>query len=109
MSITASQAVQLAAAGKINLLDVRETGEVMMSGRAAGAHHIPLGLVPVKADPKAPDHPADLSVDKPIAVYCASGARSGRATEILRSMGYKDVHNIGGLAHWKAAGGQVVR
>ena len=33
----------------------------------------------------------------PIALYCASGARSGIACTMLKQMGYADVRNAGGL------------
>ena len=33
----------------------------------------------------------------PIALYCASGARSGIACMMLKQMGYADVRNAGGL------------
>jgi len=35
--------------------------------------------------------------NKPLVVYCATGARSAYATKILRSAGYTDVINAGGL------------
>lgn len=35
--------------------------------------------------------------DSPIIVYCASGARSAYAASILKSNGYQDVVNAGGL------------
>jgi phage shock protein E len=34
---------------------------------------------------------------KPVVLYCASGARSAYATKILRSAGYTDVMNAGGI------------
>lgn len=34
---------------------------------------------------------------KPIIVYCASGARSAYAAKILKTSGYTDVTNAGGL------------
>ncbi|MGE5314788.1 MAG: rhodanese-like domain-containing protein [Acidobacteriota bacterium] len=34
---------------------------------------------------------------KPVIVYCASGARSAYAARILKSAGYTDVTNAGGL------------
>lgn len=34
---------------------------------------------------------------KPIVVYCASGSRSAYATMILKTVGYIDVTNAGGL------------
>jgi len=36
--------------------------------------------------------------EKPIVVYCASGARSAYAAKILRQSGFKDVTNAGGLS-----------
>lgn len=95
------------AAGAIALVDVRETAEVRASGKACGAVVIPLGLLALKADPAAPD--AALAPGRPVAVYCASGGRSGRAAQVLRQMGYETVWNIGGLRDWQAAGGQVER
>jgi phage shock protein E len=35
--------------------------------------------------------------DKPIIVYCASGARSAYASRMLKNAGYKNVVNAGGL------------
>ena len=35
--------------------------------------------------------------DRPVVVYCASGARSAMAVRILRKAGYADVSNAGGL------------
>lgn len=37
----------------------------------------------------------------PIFVYCRSGARSQQAQNILQSMGYTNVTNIGGIVHYK--------
>jgi phage shock protein E len=36
-------------------------------------------------------------INKPLVLYCASGARSAYAAKILRSAGYVDVINAGGL------------
>jgi rhodanese-related sulfurtransferase len=96
-------AIALAAKGQITLLDVREMGEVAASGTAAGAVHIPLGLLPLKADPKAPDYDARLT-GKPVAVFCAAGARAGRAVALLQQYGFEAV-NIGGFGDWCGCGG----
>ena len=48
-ALTAAQAIAKAAAGELTLLDCREATEVQASGTAAGAVHIPLALVPLKA------------------------------------------------------------
>ena len=39
----------------------------------------------------------DIDKDQPIVVYCRSGNRSGQAKKILTSLGFKNVHNAGGL------------
>lgn len=106
--LSVQDAVAGLAAGKVTVLDVREMNEVQSSGTAKGGLHIPLALVPLKADPKAPDHDKRLSTDKPVAVFCAVGGRAGRATDFLRQLGY-DAHNIGGFGDWVSAGGPVSR
>lgn len=93
------------AAGEMHLLDVREVAELRQTGKARGALHIPVSLVAVRADPQAPD--AALVPGKPVAVYCASGGRSGMAAQVLHRLGYDPVWNIGGLGDWVRAGGQV--
>jgi rhodanese-related sulfurtransferase len=95
------------AEGRMALIDVREAAEVKSTGKARGAIHIPLGLIPVLADPAAPGCPPDLKAGKPVAVYCASGARSGMAAATLRKLGHAEVTNIGGLSDWRTAGGQI--
>ncbi len=79
------------AQGKMLLIDVREVAEAKASG---------------VADPKHPD--CDLPHGLPIAVYCASGGRSGMAVDALIRLGYGPVHNLGGLRDWAAGGGAVV-
>ena len=97
------------AAGEMLLIDVRDHGEVAQTGMAKGALHIPLMRLPMMADPRHPDFDARLAGGKPIAVYCASGARSGMAVQVLQKLGYGAAHNLGGLSHWVAGGGAVTR
>ena len=40
-------------------------------------------------------------------LYCRSGNRSGRAAELMRGMGFADVHNVGGFEALAAAGHPV--
>ena len=72
------------------ILDVRTAGE-FQAAHYPGARNVPLQNLKSKADKLAPK-------DKPIVIYCASGARAGSAAGILRSAGYKDVTNAGGLS-----------
>jgi len=71
------------------LLDVRTPQE-----HSEG--HIPLSVnIPAyelhRMEEEAPDK------DIPVFVYCASGARSRVAAQMLRSMGYRNARNIGGI------------
>lgn len=108
-AMTPVDAISAAKGNKITLIDVREAAEVATSGKAKGAIHIPLATLRMKADPSSPECVPELKSGKPIAVYCASGARSGMAARNLRSLGHKEVHNIGSLSHWVQSGGKVVR
>ena len=103
---TAADAVAAHAKGEITVLDVREAGEIAASGTAKGGVHIPLSLVPMKADAQGPDHDKRLDPAKPVAVFCAVGGRAGMAAQALQKLGY-DAHNIGGFGDWASAGGPV--
>jgi len=94
------------AEGKMLLIDVREVAEAKASGVAQGAKLIPLSLLPLKCDPRQPG--CELPQGLPVAVYCASGGRSGMASDVLTRLGYGPVSNLGGLRDWAAAGGKVV-
>jgi len=94
------------AAGQMVLIDVREIAEVRASGRAEGALVIPLSLLPLKADPRQPG--VEVPQGLPVVVYCASGARSASAAQVLGRLGYGPVVNLGGLRDWAAGGGKVV-
>lgn len=107
--LTVQQAIAQAAAGTLTVIDVRELAEVKNTCKAAGALHLPLSVFAMKADPRSPErHPA-LTAGKPVALYCASGGRSGMAAQTMARMGYDQVHNIGGFGDWVAAGGPVER
>lgn len=94
--------------GDITVVDVRDQMELTQTGKANGAVHIPLAVIQMQTDPRSPDFHADLDPSKPVAVYCASGARSNMAAQVLMRNGFEQVMNIGGLGHWAQAGGQVV-
>lgn len=91
--------------GEVLLVDVREAQELAQTGKAQGALHLPLGQLSALADPALPG--ALIRPGRPVAVYCVMGARSAKAAEVLRGLGYDPVWNIGGLKDWVAGGGQV--
>lgn len=90
-------------AGGAQLLDVR-TKEEWDEGRLENAT-----LVTVTEEGFLEKAKAKLDPEKPVVVYCRSGARSAKATEQLRAAGFT-VHDMkGGITAWKAAGKSVVR
>lgn len=107
--LSAVDAVSGARDGSVKVIDVREVAEVMRSGKAKGAKNIPLTRLRDMIDPRHPDFIGDLKPDDKIALYCASGARSMNARMAMKSMGYNDVHNIGGFQTWLNAGGAIER
>ena len=71
------------------VIDVRSPGE-FADGAYPGAVNIPLNALGARVselDPK----------DKPIVLYCASGARSAQAARLLKQAGFSEVVNAGGL------------
>jgi len=77
------------ASGKFTLLDVREPAETGL-GSVQGAE-----LMPYTSGAFARDH-ASIPKDRPVLIYCASGARAGRAAQILATEGWKDVFVLSG-------------
>jgi rhodanese-related sulfurtransferase len=98
-----------AAQGQLTLIDVRDINEVKASGKIVGAKHIPLMQLANIADRRFPDHDPDLTLDRPIAVYCASGGRSQMARQVLQKLGFTSVENIGGFSQVVSQGGQIER
>jgi rhodanese-related sulfurtransferase len=89
----------LAALGpSARIVDVREPDE-WAQGHIAHASLVPLATVP--------DNVESFDGD-PTYVVCRSGARSGRACDLLRSRGRSVVNVTGGMIAWTAAGFDVV-
>lgn len=82
------------------LIDIRSNGEVR-GGGIAGAVHIEMHLLPLRA--------ADIPKDKPVVLYCHSGARSAQACAFLAQKGFDNMHNLsGGILVWARAGKPIV-
>ena len=91
------ETVAAAVADGAQVLDVRTDGEYA-GGHVAGAVHADvLGGGFEQAV-------AGLDRQRPVYVYCASGARSGRAAGKLEAMGFAEVVNAGGFGALAAAG-----
>lgn len=95
-TIHPAEAYELAQAGKITLVDVREANE-WAEMHVPGAVHAALSTLPQTI--------ATLAADKPIVFYCRSGQRSARAIEVATAAGKPyDTHVAGGILAWRAAG-----
>jgi rhodanese-related sulfurtransferase len=84
------------------LVDVREPAEYAQ-GHAPGATLIPLGQLEQRL--------AELGSrkDRPIALICRSGSRSGKAQVLLEKAGFTKAVNVeGGMNAWTQAGLPVV-
>ena len=104
--ISGQEAQDMAAKGAL-ILDVRDGTEVAATGKAAGAVHIPRGVLEFKADLTLPTADKNFAYDKPIILHCASGGRAALAGKLLQDMGYQKVYNLGGFKDWVEAGGKV--
>ena len=71
------------------LVDVREPEE-FLHRRIPGSVNLPLSALDT-----APEAFPDK--DRPLYLYCYSGARSGQAAATLRRMGFTQVSDIGGI------------
>lgn len=99
--ISPEQAQALIAEKKAVLVDVREKEE-LETGMLRGALWIPLSGLQ-SGDPKTQSTLDTIQKDQEIITYCRSGARSGRAGELLVKKGYR-VKNLGGFEAAKSAG-----
>ena len=77
---------------KFVLIDVREPHEYQIC-RIPTSVLIPLGDLPKRLN--------ELDKDAEIVAHCKSGVRSGKATNLLRENGFKNVRNMkGGILAW---------
>ena len=80
----------------VQVVDVRNPGEVADTGSLPGARPLPL--------PQLLDHLDELDRSAPTIVYCAGGYRSSVAASTLRAHGFTTVADlIGGYGAWAVA------
>lgn len=95
------EAYELLKQGCCVLVDVREEQELRETGIAEGALWMPMSKI-AECHCDWREFKAKLPKNKPIVLYCKSGARSGRIAEFLALEGYV-TKNAGGLKDWEAA------
>jgi molybdopterin/thiamine biosynthesis adenylyltransferase/rhodanese-related sulfurtransferase len=99
--VTAPEAKDLVGNGTL-FVDIRERDE-WEEGNIPGAVHIPRGFLESRIDAAAPER------DRPIVVYCQSGARSAFGAKTLQELGYDNVTSLaGGYTDWKRNGYEIV-
>ncbi len=86
-TIECPQAREMVADGA-QLVDVRSPQE-FAQGAIPGSVNIPLQTIQSAKE--------TLNSDKPVIVYCVSGARSSQAHMFLENMGFDSVHNLGSI------------
>ena len=96
--LSANDAVLLINREKAVVVDVCEPVE-FAAGHIVGSKNIPLADLPAKLGAAAKNK------GLPLILVCQSGARSARAMASAKTLGYEQVHSLGGgLTAWKSAG-----
>ncbi len=96
VAIMIDEAKRLIETEDVTLLDVR-TAEEYKEAHIRGAISIPLAELDNRTE--------ELNKSKKIIVYCCSGLRSAKASDILIKHGFKRVYNmIGGITAWQEHG-----
>jgi sulfur-carrier protein adenylyltransferase/sulfurtransferase len=85
------------ARGTVRVVDVREPAEFVGElGHAPGAEIVPLATIESAA--------RTWDKEQEIVLVCRSGARSGRAADLLARMGFRRPMNmVGGMIAWQEA------
>ena len=97
-TISPAEAGEIVGSAGLVVLDVR-TPEEFGAGRLAGAVNLDFYAATFA------DDLAGLDREAPYLLYCRSGNRSAEAREMMRSLGFLEVHEIaGGIVAWAEAG-----
>ena len=105
-TIPVEDAKKLLGDPNVVFLDVRDGTEVA-NGKVKGALHVQRGLLEGKVDPTSPGYVKEITPEKTLITYCASGGRAALAGQTLKEMGYTKVLNLGKFQDWKDGGGET--
>jgi rhodanese-related sulfurtransferase len=102
------EAIAMHGRDDVVFIDLRDIRELAQTGRVAGAHHVPRGMLEFWIDPESPYHKPFFAEDKTFVFYCAGGWRSALAAKTAHDMGLRPVaHIAGGMKAWIAAEGPI--
>lgn len=79
---------------KFYLIDVRSPAE-FKAGHIPKSVNIPITSIENEIENEVPQK------DSTVVLYCASGTRSLAVARYMKSLGYTDVKNLGGISKWK--------
>ncbi|WP_138517420.1 rhodanese-like domain-containing protein [Rhodoferax bucti] len=97
VGVEPSAAIQLINREKANVVDVSDVAE-FAAGHIVGSKNLPL------ADLEAKLAGAIKNKALPLVLVCQTGARSAKAVDIAKKLGYEQAQSLqGGLKSWKAA------
>lgn len=97
VGVEPSTAIQLINREKANVVDVSDAAEFAV-GHIVGSKNLPL------ADLEAKLAGAVKNKTLPLVLVCQTGARSAKAVDIAKKLGYEQAQSLqGGLKSWKAA------
>ena len=96
-TITSDEAFKIYQENNCNLIDIRDSNELAVSGAVEESINIPRGLLEFQFDPNGPlIQNGIIDTNKETILFCAAGGRSALATKALKEMGYKKVSHIAG-------------
>jgi rhodanese-related sulfurtransferase len=91
--------------GDALIVDIREAEERAEHGVIGGAIHIPRGMLEFAADPTSAYFRDEFDPERRTILFCATGARSALAADVLQQLGYADIAYLdGGFTAWREAG-----
>ena len=97
VGIDSAGAIQLINREKANVVDVSDATE-FAAGHIVGSKNVPLAELEAKLTG------AVKNKTLPLVLVCQSGARSAKAVDIAKKLGYEQAQSLqGGLKSWKAA------
>ena len=88
------------------LVDIRGEEDRRREGVIPGALHVPLSVLPWRADPDSQSRNLRIgSLDRQLVVFCNDGYSSSLAAATLQELGFARATDLdGGFRAWRAAG-----
>jgi rhodanese-related sulfurtransferase len=108
-TVSVQEALRLANDPATRFVDLRDSAELLRTGKIPGAVHVNRGMLDFAVDPNSPYHNPVFSSAKRVIFYCASGGRSALGADTAQSMGLSNVAHLGGgFKAWTEAHGPVL-